>query len=358
MKRFTITLFLLVLALTFGNAIAQFEMPPAPVVVAKATRTMLAPSIDVSGTVVSRFDARLAAELSANLVWIAEVGTRVNKGDAVARLADITFRLQEMLANSEVKREQARVVYLTSEVKRLQQLALENNAAKSLLEKTISDLGVAESDEEIARARLGIAQVAMAVTVIRAPFSGIVTERFRSLGERLMVADEVIRLVDPESIEVVARAPLNTVNYVTEQDVLALHNNYREDTGVVRTIVPFGDPQSHMFEVRLDVDPEIWVVGESLRVSMPTSLAREVLTVPRDALVLRREGVSIFRVSADSTVKKISVITGLGAGSLIEVIGDLEAGDTVVVRGAERLESGSSVQINNRENTAEAGSGT
>ncbi len=95
----------------------------------------------------------------------------------------------------------------------------------------------------------------MHVTQIRAPFNGIVTEKLRNIGERLNVADEVIRLVDPNSIEVVARAPLNTVNFIKTNDVLALHNDYREGEGSVRAIVPFGNPQSHMFEVRLNVDP-------------------------------------------------------------------------------------------------------
>jgi hypothetical protein len=45
------------------------------------------------------------------------------------------------------------------------------------------------------------------------------------------------------------------------------------------------------------------------------------------------------------TVEKISVITGLGAGTLIEVIGEINAGDTIVIRGAERLDTGASVQI-------------
>ena len=44
-------------------------------------------------------------------------------------------------------------------------------------------------------------------------------------------------------------------------------------------------------------------------------------------------------------MKKRVVITGLGAGSLIEVIGELDAGDTIVIRGAERLNTGSPVQI-------------
>jgi RND family efflux transporter MFP subunit len=339
------TLILVITVLSCSTLLAQYDMPPATVVVAKATRTMLAPSVDVPGTVMSRFDARLASELSAKIVWIAEVGTRVEKGEAVARLEDIIFRLQEMEMASEVKREEARVRFLKSEVERLEKLALENNAAVSLLEKTISDLGVAESEEAIARARLGRAQVAMAVTEIKAPFDGIVTERLRNIGERLTIADEVIRLVDPSSVEVVARAPLNTINFIAENDELEIHNEYRDGRATVRTIVPFGDPRSHMFEVRLSVDADIWIVGESVRVPMPTSLAREVLTVPRDALVLRREGASVFRINADMVAEKISVITGLGSGPLIEVIGEIEAGDTVVIRGAERLKDGMSVQI-------------
>ena len=87
---------------------------------------------------------------------------------------------------------------------------------------------------------------------------------------------------------------------------------------------------------------------------MPTSAAREVLAVPRDALVLRREGASVFRVNADMTAEKISVITGLGAGSLIEVIGELDVGDMVVVRGAERLNSGMSIQISSTVSRSDA----
>ena len=108
-------------------------------------------------------------------------------------------------------------------------------------------------------------------------------------------------------------------------------------------IVPFGNPQSHMFEVRLLVDPELWTVGESVRISMPTAAVKQVLAVPRDALVLRRQGASVFRVKEDNTVEQVKVITGLGDGSHIEVIGELQEGDQVVTRGAERLSTGMEV---------------
>ena len=334
----------LILVVASLDAGAQgFEQPPAPVVVDRARITHMAPSVDVPGTVISRYDARLASELAAKLDWIAEVGTRVSEGDTVARLENITFRLFEMEAQSRVDREQARVTFLRSEKERLERLSEDNLSAKSQLDQTISDLAVAESDQAIAEAQLGQAKVAMYITEIRAPFNGVVTERLRNIGERLSVADEVIRLVDPQTIEVVARAPLNTVNFVKEQDVLDLHNDFRNGEGSIRTIVPFGDPQSHMFEVRVNVDPEVWTVGESVRVSMPTADAKEVLTVPRDALVLRREGTFVFRIDDEDKAEQVRVISGMGAGDRIEVIGDLLPDDRVVVRGGERLRPGMTV---------------
>jgi RND family efflux transporter MFP subunit len=328
------------------------DAAPANVVVAETVLRELAPSVDVPGTVISRYDSRLASELSAKLEWIAEVGTVVKKGDTLARLEEFTFGLYEMEAQSRVKREQARVQFLLSEKARLDRLAENNLSAKSQLDQTISELAVAEADEAIARAQLGQAKVAVYVTQIRAPFDGIVTERLRSIGERLNVADEVIRLVDPNSLEVVARAPLNTVNFIKDGAVLKLHNDFHNDQASVRTIVPFGNPQSHMFEVRLHVDSAIWTVGESVRLSMPTASAKEVLAVPRDALILRREGASVFRVNADMRVEQINVITGLGDSSHIEVIGQLSPGDRIVVRGAERLDSGMTVSVSRTQDSA------
>jgi RND family efflux transporter MFP subunit len=320
-------------------------MPPPAVVVAEAEMLHLAPSVDVPGTVISRFDSRLASELAAKLVWIAEVGTIVKEGDTIARLEDFTFKLLEMEAQARVEREQARVEFLRSEKNRLDELAKKNLSAKSQFDQVVSDLAIAESEETMARVQLGLTQIAMHITHIRAPFDGLVTERLRNIGERLNVSDEVIRIVNPNTLEVVARAPLNTVNFISDGAVLQLHNNFKQDEASVRTIVPFGNPQSHMFEVRLDVDPERWTVGESVRLSMPTAHAKEVLAVPRDALILRREGASVFRVNDDMTAEQINVITGLGDGSHIEVMGELNAGDRVITRGAERLSSGDSVAL-------------
>lgn len=340
----TVRLLALAMSALAISANAQ-QFGPAQVITEMATMKMLAPSVEVPGTVVSRNDSRLASELEAKLVWIAEVGTEIKKGDTVARLEDFTFKIREMEAQSLVDREQANVTFLESELQRLEQLSERNLSAKSQYDKTVSDLAVAKSNHRIAQAQLGYAQIAMHITQIRAPFDGVVTERLRNLGERLNVADEVVRLVDPKALEVIARAPLRTVNFIQKGDILSIGNEYRQAQAAIRTIVPFGNPQSHMFEIRIDADPEIWTVGESVRVTMPTAAAKEVLAVPRDALVLRRDGTSVFKVKEDSTVGEVKVIVGLGAGRLIEVFGDLVAGDHVVIRGAEGLSDGMAINI-------------
>jgi multidrug efflux pump subunit AcrA (membrane-fusion protein) len=88
---------------------------------------------------------------------------------------------------------------------------------------------------------------------------------------------------------------------------------------------------------------------------MPTAEIKRVLAVPRDALVLRREGASVFKLTDDMTVEQVKVITGLGDGNFIEVIGDLNAGDSVVTRGAERLNSGMQVSTGNELANGNAG---
>ncbi len=348
----SLKLFLSLMLLVSAAAAAQ-GFPPPQVISATVDAREMSPSVEVPGTVVSRYDSRLASELAARLEWIAEIGEEVSQGDVVARLESAIFDLQLKEAENRVRREEARVEFLKAEERRLKDLSTRNLSARNQLEQTVSNLGVAESELEIARAQLGLAKVAQNVTRILAPFDGIVTERFRNVGERLNVADPVVRLVDPNALEVVARAPLNTVNYVSRGDALLVENDYRNATASVRTKVPFGNPQSHMFEVRLDVDPTQWTVGESVRVSMPTAAVKRVLAVPRDALVLRREGLFVFRIDSEDVAQRVGVSTGLGDGDYIEVFGELSEGDRVVVRGAERLQPGTKV-VDSRGGSASA----
>jgi multidrug efflux pump subunit AcrA (membrane-fusion protein) len=98
-------------------------------------------------------------------------------------------------------------------------------------------------------------------------------------------------------------------------------------------------------DLRLDFAGVNWRVGQPVRVALPTAVAKQVLAVPRDALVLRRDGSSIFKVNQDGVAEKVSVEIGIASGDYVEVKGDLKDGDPVVIRGGERLRPGQKVQI-------------
>ena len=323
----------------------QMALPPAPVVVDEVRRTEISPTVSIPGTVVSRADSRLATEVEGRVIWFADVGTVVAQGDPVVRLESTTLEIQRDEYRGQVERERGRLTFLEPEVERLEILAAESNAAESLLDQTRSNLEVARGDLAVAEARLRQVEDQIAKMTILAPFGGVVSERSINPGEMINRLDEVIRLVSPQSMEVTARAPLNAVAFLDVDSQLPIHNDYRRGAGDVRAIVPFGDPQSHMFELRIDVPAEQWIVGESVRVEVPTEAPKQALAVPRDALVLRREGAFVFRVGPEQRAQRVPVTPGAGDGDLIEVEGALAAGDVIVIRGAERLMEGQPVQV-------------
>jgi Fe2+ transport system protein FeoA len=128
-------------------------------------------------------------------------------------------------------------------------------------------------------------------------------------------------------------------------DSLLLRINDREVQSTVRALVDAGDERSRLLELRVALPENGFTVGQPLRVALPTALAKQVLAVPRDALVLRRDGASVYRITADNKAERVVVQLGMASGDLVEVIGGLQPGDRVVIRGGERLRPGAAVQI-------------
>jgi len=318
---------------------------PALVRVAEAHYKDIAPITLVPGTVVSRNDARLSAEVSGRLTSVADVGTAVEEGGVIAEIEDTMFRLLNTELQAQVARAEARLRFLDNEEKRFSKLAESNLAAATQLDLTIADRDVARGDLAVAQSRLEQNTDQLNRTRIMAPFDGVVVERLSKPGERVEEGTPVVRLIDQQHLEVIARAPLDYFNFVHRGQQLAIRTESQQAFGVVRTVVAVGDENTHQFEIRLDLDGPAFPVGQTLRISVPTSEAREVLTVPRDALVLRPEGQSVFVVYADNTAQQVPVTVGVGQGDRIEIIGAVSPGDTVVTRGNERLQPGQAVSV-------------
>lgn len=319
--------------------------PPAPVTVDQARLDTFSPSQWVSGTVISRNDARIGAETDGRITWVAEVGESIEHGQAIARVDDSALRLELEDNDARLASLLAQQRYQQTNLDRLKRLAASNNAAENQIDEAAAQLDM--TAQEIRRARVAVAQTNRLIeqSEVVAPFSGVVVERLIEVGEFVGRGSEVARLVNTEQREIRAQAPLAVAGFVRPGLEVSVKHGERESLSPVSRVIPVGDERSRMFEVRIEADDPAWVIGSPVRVALPTSDPRTLVAVPRDALVLRGSEIFLLRVTPDNLVEKVSVDTGIGLGSLVEVIGDVRGGDQVVTRGAERLREGQSVVV-------------
>jgi RND family efflux transporter MFP subunit len=329
-----------------ATASAQTPAPPAPIVrVAKADLASIAPTRWVPGSVVSRDDARLATSAAGRLEFVAEVGTRLKAGDRVAKLEDQAARLQLEDARSEVARIRAQRELAERQSERLGKLAASHSIAANQLDEAKAALAQFGAQLRQAEVRVRAAQYDLEQTEVRAPFPGVVSERLAQRGEFVATGAAIAHLVDISHLEARVQAPLALAATVRPEMELAIRSGDVVFRARVRAIVPVGEERSRQFELRLALGDTALLVGSAIEVALPEREAVQTLAVPRDALVVRADGSHVVRVANDGSSERVSVQPGASDGELTAVEGALNAGDLVVVRGAERLAAGQKVRI-------------
>ncbi|NND65147.1 MAG: efflux RND transporter periplasmic adaptor subunit [Gammaproteobacteria bacterium] len=342
----TISSTLIIVGCLLSTRLVLAQAPQAALVqVAIAEQQLLAPTIDIAGTVVSRDSAQLSAEVAGRVIEVVEIGTELAVGDLVIRLDDPVIKAEKTQALSRIKREQARIEFYEREQQRLQTLKETNLAAQSQIDETELNLQVARADLVIAQAEARARSADVERLTIRAPFKGEMTARAVEVGERVAIGTIVARVMNPERLEVIAQLPIDSASFIRPSDSITITKNKMVDVGKIRAVVPFGDPQTHMAEARIDVDSSRWLIGQTVKVKVPIAEPVRMLAVPRDALVLRANGSSVYRVTSDNKAQQVKVTVDKGNDKFIGIRGGLENGDRVVIRGAERLRDGMTVAI-------------
>jgi RND family efflux transporter MFP subunit len=329
---------------TFASLAYAADSPPVPVVVTTARAENIAASIAATGTVVSRNDARISSEVGGTLAWIAEPGAVVRRGDTIARLDGARLSLELRDNEAALKRLDAQLGLLATQRARLENLAGQS-VAQSQLDEALSRERMAEQDVEQARVARDRARLDLNRATVHAPFAGIVAERVQQAGEYVASGAPLLRLVNDRELEVVARAPLGSADTVAAGATVSLVDGERKTSGTVRAVIPVGDERSRMVELRIALADRSLRVGTPVRVEIAPRNFKAVVTVPRDAVILRQGASYVMRVRADNTAERVAVNLGPGRDNQVQIGGTLRAGDRVIVRGGERLEPGQTVKI-------------
>ncbi|GAA0473625.1 efflux RND transporter periplasmic adaptor subunit [Parasphingorhabdus litoris] len=318
--------------------------PPAIVTLAKIEKLALTPNFTAPGDIVANRDSVVASEVAGRIQTTLNIGARVRRGTVIAVIDDRTIRLARDQARAEVARLQSDLTYQNRLVGRLQQLLEEEAESEASLDEAISTRDQTRARLAAAKVALETAQVDLARTRIRAPFAGQMVERRIEVGEYATPGREIARIVGREGSEARVRVPIAVAGSLSTGQEVTILADGEQRASRVRTVIETGDEVSRTVEVRAPMGSHNLKMGSAISITVPTGIERDVLTAPRDALVLRDSGIFIYVVNPkDKTAKRVNVQVGEPAGDRVAISGQIAAGDMIVVRGGERLRDGQNV---------------
>ena len=220
------------------------------------------------------------------------------------------------------------------------------------------EIDAARKDVQAGAASLAQAEAALAganemlsYAVLRSPFNGVVYQRSVNPGEVVstMGGLPLLRLADLSSVYYEATVPERAALKVKagqRVDVVVQGNGDRAVNGTVERLVPIADPRSRDFLVRISIVDGTTSTkpGMFARGAVIVQEKTDVVVVPKAAIV-EKEGKPVVFVVKDDTAQSRPVVVGLTDRTRAEIVGGVDAWETVVIAGAEGLRDGSPVQI-------------
>jgi len=287
---------------------------------------------EVVGTVRARLHATLEARLSGRIDALPVVlGQRVKAGELLAHVdaAEINARLEQAEASLE---------HAERELKRLSVLFEKRSVSQA-------DYEAAQARQRVARGAVAEAKTMMSYVEVRAPFDGVVANKWADVGDLAAPGKPLISLEDPSELQLEADVPQTIASHVQRDDQLIAHVDgvSGELSGNVSELSLAADPVSRTFRVKVDLAPQPGLSpGQFARLLVPVGMT-DSLRVPASAVVQRGQLEIVFGVENRHALFHL-VKTGKRVGDELEILSGLHAGDAVVVEGAAQLADGQLVE--------------
>ena len=253
-------------------------------------------------------------------------GSRVHRGQLLARVNDAPLQAQLKKLQSQMKLAEDRVY-------RQQTLLQKEAVSKEALEEVETELATLKADIELVKANIRQTQLV-------APFDGVVGLRQISVGTYAATSTVVARLTKttplkleftvPErySNELRTGAPvtfkLEGEEHVLHAQVYAMDSHVDNDTRTLAIRALFQNTGGH-------VKP-----GRYAQVQLEKETLREALSIPSEAIIPEMGKDKVFVYRSGKAVP-VEIHTGLRTEHMVQVVSGLEAGDTLITTGTMQL---------------------
>ena len=253
------------------------------------------------------------AEIGSPVVGVVESirverGDRVKKGQVLARLrshveaASLRVARARAQADADVRAAQANYEYMKQQQRRSEELFQKNFISAQALEKSSAEaklaaekLAQAQEQRDVLNREVELAQAQLELRAIRAPFSGVIVDRYVSLGERIEDKPMFrISRVNPLRVEVVVPAAMfGTIESGMVAKVTPDLPNMDSVDAKVVLVDNFVDAASNTFRVRALLENEDGRIPAGLRctatlLDAPTPAGQEPSPTASDEKLLKK----------------------------------------------------------------------
>ncbi|CAA9322459.1 MAG: Probable Co/Zn/Cd efflux system membrane fusion protein, partial [uncultured Microvirga sp.] len=300
------------------------------------------------GTVRAFEAVMVTAKVSGMIQEIAfQEGQKVKAGDVLVRFDADERRADIEAAVADIRRAEAQRNETRTRLDRALALQRSGSGTGAQVEDLTAQVRTLESAVASAEAKRKSAEARLDDLVVRAPFAGRLGTRSVSLGAYVSPGTRITTLDDLSRVRLDFAVPENVIGRLAPGQLVRATSpafDKRAFEGKVAVIDPRVDPVTRTARLTAEFDN----TDEALRPGMFLSVTLEVRNKP-DAVVAPEEAVvneglrHIIFVVVDNKIERRVVGIGQRQNSLVEILEGLKAGETIVVRGVQRVRAGAPV---------------
>lgn len=327
----------------------------APVKVFKVQKQKISERLFYTGVIEAWNKINVTPDIGGKIAKIhVEEGDVVQKGQLLAELDTRAVRLQLEQAEAALAVAEANHNDAQKNMERMERLRKEDAASEQQYDQVKLAFEAAEAQLRQAQAAVNLSRYSLDVSLMKAPFGGVVASRNAEVGEVInpmmggfSATSGVLTLMDFSRVKIEVD--------VSHQDVVRIKKEQRAQLrvtafpdrvfqGKVSIVNITADPMTKKFRVEVTIDNPGLVLRPNTfgEVILEVSTHEQALVIPQKAVL---ENKYVFRVKDNETVEKIEVVLGLENADRIEVVSGLREGDLVVVEGNFGLEEGTQIEI-------------
>jgi multidrug efflux system membrane fusion protein len=332
---------------------------PVPVVVQKATRSVIPVYIDGLGNVTAFYTVTVKSRVDGQLMKVDfNEGDLVQQGQTILEIDPRPYQAQLDLALATQAHDQALLNNAKLDLARYQKLVETDAIPKQQLDTQTALVAQYEATLKQDQANIDNARLNLTYSKITAPITGVVGLRLVDPGNIVHAGDAngMVVITQLQPISVYFTIPEDNVPAVTQKLRAGAHliaEAYNRDkskklaTGTLLTLDNQIDPSTGTSKLKAVFDnkdnalyPQQFVNVRLLVDTLPNQL-----TVPNVAVQDGQQGTYVYAVDNDSVVHLKTVQVGVATETVSQILSGLNDGDRVVVDGTDRLEEGATVRV-------------